>query len=53
MNAPPFPPLEAGKCHISEKSGREICWPRYENLDTSCTDVGSGMVSAPAVKHAS
>lgn len=52
VTAPPFPPPEAGQCHFSTESGREICWPRYEDLDTTCTDVGSGMVSAPAVKHA-
>ncbi|EJW81373.1 hypothetical protein WUBG_07718, partial [Wuchereria bancrofti] len=50
--APPFPPPEAGQCHFSSGSSREICWPRYEDLDTTCTDVGNGMVSAPAVKHA-
>ncbi|VDK87367.1 unnamed protein product [Litomosoides sigmodontis] len=52
VTAPPFPPPDAGQCHVSTESGREICWPRYEDLDTTCTDVGSGMVSAPAVKHA-
>lgn len=52
VTAPPFPPPEAGQCHISSKSSREICWPRYEDLDTTCTDVGSNMVSAPAVRHA-
>ncbi|VBB26357.1 unnamed protein product [Acanthocheilonema viteae] len=52
VTAPPFPPPDAGQCHFSTESGREICWPRYEDLDTTCTDVGSGMVSAPAIKHA-
>uniref|UniRef100_A0A1I8E9B7 Fibronectin type III domain-containing protein n=1 Tax=Wuchereria bancrofti TaxID=6293 RepID=A0A1I8E9B7_WUCBA len=52
VTAPPFPPPEAGQCHFSSGSSREICWPRYEDLDTTCTDVGNGMVSAPAVKHA-
>ncbi|VDN92224.1 unnamed protein product [Brugia pahangi] len=52
VTAPPFPPPEAGQCHFSSESSREICWPRYEDLDTTCTDVGNGMVSAPAVKHA-
>ncbi|CAG9535199.1 unnamed protein product, partial [Cercopithifilaria johnstoni] len=52
VTAPPFPPPDAGNCHFSVESGREICWPRYEDLDTTCTDVGSGMVSAPAIKHA-
>ncbi|KHN88307.1 Mesocentin [Toxocara canis] len=52
VHAPPFPPPQAGKCRYSESSGREICYPRYEDLDTSCTDVGSGMVAPPAIKHA-
>nr|CDP99896.1 BMA-DIG-1, isoform f [Brugia malayi] len=52
VTAPPFPPPEAGQCHFSSESSREICWPRYEDLDTTCTDIGNGMVSAPAVKHA-
>ncbi|VDM96837.1 unnamed protein product, partial [Thelazia callipaeda] len=52
VTAPPFPPSQAGQCHFSSKSGRQICWPRYEVLDTSCTDIGNGMVSAPAIKHA-
>uniref|UniRef100_A0A915BJG8 VWFA domain-containing protein n=1 Tax=Parascaris univalens TaxID=6257 RepID=A0A915BJG8_PARUN len=52
VHAPPFPPPQAGKCRYSETSGREICYPRYEDLDTSCTDVGNGMVAPPAIKHA-
>ncbi|VDK48392.1 unnamed protein product, partial [Anisakis simplex] len=52
VNQPPFPPPQAGKCRYSLRSGREICYPRYEDLDTTCTDVGYGMVAPPAIKHA-
>lgn len=56
VSAPPIPPPETGRCHLSESSGREICYPEYEQLDTSCTDVrsdhGSGLVAPPVVKHA-
>uniref|UniRef100_A0AC35F5C1 Uncharacterized protein n=1 Tax=Panagrolaimus sp. PS1159 TaxID=55785 RepID=A0AC35F5C1_9BILA len=56
VSAPPIPPPETGRCHLSPLSGREICYPEYEALDTSCTDVrsdqGSGLVAPPVVKHA-
>ncbi|EPB66031.1 fibronectin type III domain protein, partial [Ancylostoma ceylanicum] len=37
-------------------SGREICYPNYEDLDTSCTDVTgkttAGLVAPPVIPHA-
>ncbi|KJH47473.1 fibronectin type III domain protein [Dictyocaulus viviparus] len=37
-------------------SRREICYPRYEDLDTSCTDITersmTGLVAPPVVPHA-
>uniref|UniRef100_A0A0R3PSV6 protein-tyrosine-phosphatase n=1 Tax=Angiostrongylus costaricensis TaxID=334426 RepID=A0A0R3PSV6_ANGCS len=39
-----------------QASRREICYPRYEELDTSCTDVTdrstSGLVAPPVIPHA-
>uniref|UniRef100_A0A1I7XGE8 Clip domain-containing protein n=1 Tax=Heterorhabditis bacteriophora TaxID=37862 RepID=A0A1I7XGE8_HETBA len=56
VSAPPIPPPDAGKCIISKASGREICYPRYEELDTTCTDVTGktthGLVAPPVVLHA-
>nr|CDJ87242.1 Immunoglobulin I-set domain containing protein [Haemonchus contortus] len=56
MSSPPIPPPDAGKCVISKASGREICYPRYEDLDTTCTDVtgrsSSGLVAPPVIPHA-
>ncbi|CAJ0581112.1 unnamed protein product, partial [Mesorhabditis spiculigera] len=55
VSSPPIPPPEAGKC-ITSNGGREICYPAYEDLDTSCTDVGGGssvgLVAPPKVEHA-
>uniref|UniRef100_A0A0N5A8Q4 Fibronectin type-III domain-containing protein n=1 Tax=Syphacia muris TaxID=451379 RepID=A0A0N5A8Q4_9BILA len=48
----PFAPVDAGKCVKRPQSGRNVCYPRYEDLDTSCTDVGSGLVAPPAIKNA-
>uniref|UniRef100_A0A915EU79 Uncharacterized protein n=1 Tax=Ditylenchus dipsaci TaxID=166011 RepID=A0A915EU79_9BILA len=55
VNVPPIPPPEAGHCRQSQLSGREICYPRYEELDTTCTDAGSdrsGLVAPPVIQHA-
>ncbi|KAK6743874.1 hypothetical protein RB195_010896 [Necator americanus] len=56
VSSPPIPPPDAGKCVISRASGREICYPHYEDLDTTCTDVTgrttSGLVAPPVVPHA-
>uniref|UniRef100_A0A158QMD6 Fibronectin type-III domain-containing protein n=1 Tax=Haemonchus placei TaxID=6290 RepID=A0A158QMD6_HAEPC len=56
LSSPPIPPPDAGKCVISKASGREICYPRYEDLDTTCTDVtgrsSSGLVAPPVIPHA-
>ncbi|ETN76804.1 fibronectin type III domain protein [Necator americanus] len=56
LSSPPIPPPDAGKCVISRASGREICYPHYEDLDTTCTDVTgrttSGLVAPPVVPHA-
>ncbi|KHJ91998.1 fibronectin type III domain protein [Oesophagostomum dentatum] len=56
VSAPPIPPPDAGKCVISRASGREICYPQYEDLDTTCTDVTgrstSGLVAPPVIPHA-
>uniref|UniRef100_A0A0N5CG51 EGF-like domain-containing protein n=1 Tax=Strongyloides papillosus TaxID=174720 RepID=A0A0N5CG51_STREA len=38
VSTPPIIPENAGKCIVSQKSGREICYPSYTELDTSCTD---------------
>ncbi|CEF66897.1 Down syndrome cell adhesion molecule-like protein 1 [Strongyloides ratti] len=38
VSTPPIIPENAGKCIISQKSGREICYPSYTELDTTCTD---------------
>ncbi|VDM65363.1 unnamed protein product [Strongylus vulgaris] len=39
-----------------QESGRKICYPHYEDLDTSCTDVTgrttSGLVAPPVIPHA-
>uniref|UniRef100_A0A914EG12 protein-tyrosine-phosphatase n=1 Tax=Acrobeloides nanus TaxID=290746 RepID=A0A914EG12_9BILA len=55
VTSPPIPPPLAGSCHTSE-SGREICYPKYEELDTSCTDVSGGqkhgLVAPPVIPHA-
>jgi hypothetical protein len=50
----PIPPPEAGQCHTSPSSGREICYPRYEDLDTTCTDKDKNgvTVSPPKIPHA-
>ncbi|KAK5984637.1 hypothetical protein GCK32_012442, partial [Trichostrongylus colubriformis] len=56
MSSPPIPPPDAGKCVISKASGREICYPLYEDLDTTCTDVTgkstAGLVAPPVIPHA-
>uniref|UniRef100_A0A914US21 Secreted protein n=1 Tax=Plectus sambesii TaxID=2011161 RepID=A0A914US21_9BILA len=56
MSTPPIPPSLAGACQKSRASGREVCYPRYEDLDTSCTDVsgtgGKGLVAPPTIQHA-
>ncbi|KAK6029996.1 fibronectin type III domain protein, partial [Ostertagia ostertagi] len=56
LSSPPIPPPDAGKCIISKASGREICYPQYEDLDTTCTDVTgrstSGLVAPPVIPHA-
>ncbi|KAJ1348684.1 down-regulator of invasive growth [Parelaphostrongylus tenuis] len=56
VSAPPIPPPDAGKCIISRASRREICYPKYEDLDTTCTDVSdrsaSGLVAPPVIPHA-
>lgn len=55
VNVPPIPPLQAGHCMQSKLSGREICYPIYEDLDTTCTDAGngrSGLVAPPVIPHA-
>lgn len=54
VTAPPIPPPEAGQCHISPTSDREICYPNYEELDTTCTEVGdrTGLVAPPVIPHA-
>uniref|UniRef100_A0A1I7U3G2 Ig-like domain-containing protein n=1 Tax=Caenorhabditis tropicalis TaxID=1561998 RepID=A0A1I7U3G2_9PELO len=56
VSAPPIPPPDEGKCIISKASGREICYPSYSQLDTSCTDVtgqsSNGLVVPPVVPHA-
>uniref|UniRef100_A0A183G3Q2 Protein-tyrosine-phosphatase n=1 Tax=Heligmosomoides polygyrus TaxID=6339 RepID=A0A183G3Q2_HELPZ len=56
VSAPPIPPPDAGKCVISKASAREICYPQYEDLDTTCTDVtgrtSSGLVAPPVIAHA-
>ncbi|KIH67695.1 immunoglobulin I-set domain protein [Ancylostoma duodenale] len=39
-----------------QASGRQICYPNYEDLDTSCTDVTgkttAGLVAPPVIPHA-
>uniref|UniRef100_A0A914V926 Uncharacterized protein n=1 Tax=Plectus sambesii TaxID=2011161 RepID=A0A914V926_9BILA len=56
VSTPPIPPSLAGACQKSRASGREVCYPRYEDLDTSCTDVsgtgGKGLVAPPTIQHA-
>ncbi|CAD6185909.1 unnamed protein product [Caenorhabditis auriculariae] len=55
VSAPPIPPPDEGKCVISKASGREICYPEYKELDTSCTDVhgsSNSLVVPPVVPHA-
>lgn len=58
VTAPIIPPPQQGQCHVSQKSGREICYPTYEQLDTTCTDLtprGNGQespVPPPTVQHA-
>ncbi|PAV55956.1 hypothetical protein WR25_13419 [Diploscapter pachys] len=56
VSSPPIPPPDEGKCITSKTSGREICYPNYSELDTSCTDITgqtrNGLVVPPAVPHA-
>ncbi|KAI1721109.1 fibronectin type III domain-containing protein [Ditylenchus destructor] len=56
VNVPPIPPPEAGHCRKSQVSGREICYPHFEELDTTCTDTTesslSGLVAPPVIPHA-
>ncbi|CAD5221630.1 unnamed protein product [Bursaphelenchus xylophilus] len=58
VTAPIIPPPQQGKCHVTPKSGREICFPTYETLDTTCTDPSpndlhsAGPVPPPVIKHA-
>ncbi|KAI6201744.1 hypothetical protein M3Y96_00874900 [Aphelenchoides besseyi] len=58
VTAPIIPPPQQGQCYTSPKSGREICYPTYEELDTTCTDSSHndkdtpGPVPPPAVPHA-
>ncbi|CAD5215684.1 unnamed protein product [Bursaphelenchus okinawaensis] len=58
VTAPIIPPTKQGQCHVSQKSGREICFPSYEQLDTTCTDPAPaeqqspGPVPPPVIKHA-
>jgi hypothetical protein len=57
VTAPIIPPPQQGQCYTSLKSGREVCYPTYEQLDTTCTDLATsenegGPVPPPAVPHA-
>nr|CAD2207383.1 unnamed protein product [Meloidogyne enterolobii] len=57
VNEPPILPHLNGICQKSLKSERNICYPRYEELDSSCTDAAtsnerSGLVAPPVIPNA-
>ncbi|KAF8358236.1 dig-1, partial [Pristionchus pacificus] len=53
VSEPPILPHDEGLCRVSKKSGREICFPKYSDLDMSCNDETSSSLShPPKIAHA-